>query len=268
MGSSKSYDVIVVGAGSMGMSAGYYLARRGAKTLLIDAFDPPHPMGSHHGETRLIRHAYGGGPTYIRMALRADQLWRELEEKTGERLLVRSGVLNLAPLAAGAWKPRMEEAKRFGVQAERLDAAEIRKRWPGAAIPDSYEGMYEPNAGYLNSERCVAAYRRLALEAGAELLTGAFVTDVKVAGQSLVFVSTEKDVYLADNAILCAGAWFGRLQPPMSVPVRALRKTVGWFVPILQRKGIYRTEYESDTLRGNLELPIPANRYSLQRAGV
>ena len=31
-------------------------------------------------------------------------------------------------------------------------------------------------------------------------------------------------------------------------------------VPILQQRGVFRTEYESDTLRGNLELPRPAFR--------
>lgn len=36
-------------------------------------------------------------------------------------------------------------------------------------------------------------------------------------------------------------------------------------VPILQSRGIYRNEYESDTLRGNLELPIPPNRYTVQK---
>ncbi|WP_348945196.1 LLM class flavin-dependent oxidoreductase [Chitinibacter sp. FCG-7] len=34
-------------------------------------------------------------------------------------------------------------------------------------------------------------------------------------------------------------------------------------VPILQKRGLFRTEYEASTLRGNLGLPIPANRYSL-----
>lgn len=44
-----------------------------------------------------------------------------------------------------------------------------------------------------------------------------------------------------------------------------LRDFVGQVVPILQARGIYRTEYESDTLRGNLGLPIPANRYTAAR---
>jgi alkanesulfonate monooxygenase SsuD/methylene tetrahydromethanopterin reductase-like flavin-dependent oxidoreductase (luciferase family) len=32
-------------------------------------------------------------------------------------------------------------------------------------------------------------------------------------------------------------------------------------VPILQKRGLFRTEYEADTLRDHLGLPIPANRY-------
>ncbi len=44
-----------------------------------------------------------------------------------------------------------------------------------------------------------------------------------------------------------------------------LRDFVDKVVPILQERGIYRTEYESDTLRGNLGLPIPANRYAAAR---
>lgn len=36
------YDVIVIGAGSMGMAAGYFLSKSGKSTLLIDSFNPPH----------------------------------------------------------------------------------------------------------------------------------------------------------------------------------------------------------------------------------
>ncbi|TXL89981.1 NtaA/DmoA family FMN-dependent monooxygenase [Streptomyces sp. IB2014 016-6] len=33
-------------------------------------------------------------------------------------------------------------------------------------------------------------------------------------------------------------------------------------VPILQKRGLFRTEYAADTLRGNLGLPVPANRHT------
>jgi FMN-dependent oxidoreductase (nitrilotriacetate monooxygenase family) len=41
-----------------------------------------------------------------------------------------------------------------------------------------------------------------------------------------------------------------------------LERFVDGVVPILQARGLFRTEYEADTLRGNLGLPIPANRYA------
>jgi alkanesulfonate monooxygenase SsuD/methylene tetrahydromethanopterin reductase-like flavin-dependent oxidoreductase (luciferase family) len=39
-----------------------------------------------------------------------------------------------------------------------------------------------------------------------------------------------------------------------------LRDFIDLVVPILQERGIFRTEYESETLRGNLELPKPSFR--------
>ncbi|MFC5653843.1 N-methyl-L-tryptophan oxidase [Paenibacillus solisilvae] len=225
---TKSYDVIVVGAGSMGMSAGYELARRGMKTLLIDAFDPPHPHGSHHGEPRLIRHAYSGGEAYVRMALRADERWLELEKLTGEKLLERSGVLNMADPAVYSYEVRREAASSFGVQVEWLSGQEIHKRWPNLTLPDHYRGMYEPDAGFLYSEKCVAAYKRLALEAGADWLPHTFVTGIKPE-QGSVKVETEGETFAAGHVILSAGAWFKTLEPFITLPIRTIRKVVGWF---------------------------------------
>lgn len=47
-----------------------------------------------------------------------------------------------------------------------------------------------------------------------------------------------------------------------------LEDFVDQIVPILQARGLFRTDYESDTLRGNLGLPIPQNRYAQQRQHV
>ncbi|OIK13073.1 monooxygenase [Bacillus sp. MUM 116] len=41
-----------------------------------------------------------------------------------------------------------------------------------------------------------------------------------------------------------------------------LKDFVDYVVPVLQKRGLYRTEYEADTLRGNLGIPFPENRYS------
>lgn len=224
----STYDVIIVGAGSMGMSAGYHLAKRRIKTLLVDAFDPPHTEGSHHGESRLIRHAYSGDPAYIDLALRADELWKEAEALSGTELLIRSGVLNLADSRVYSFGSRLAEAEKRKVRVELLNAGGIRRRWPALTVPESFEALYEPEAGYLYSERCISAYRGLALKHGAELLTNTPVLHV-TASEGEVTVHTKNGDYSGASAILSAGAWFGALSPFIHLPVKAVRKVVGWF---------------------------------------
>ncbi|MDU0201811.1 MULTISPECIES: N-methyl-L-tryptophan oxidase [Paenibacillus] len=224
----NSFEVIVVGAGSMGMSAGYYLARRGIRTLMIDSYDPPHENGSHHGEPRLIRHAYSGGKSYINLALDADRLWRELEAASGHKLLARSGVLNMADQLSGKFITRLPGCAEAGVQVEMLDAAEVHRRWAGITLPESYEAMYEPNAGYLFSEQCIAAYRKLALAEGAMLLPYNPVQHIQADGAG-VRVRTRAGEFSADQLIITAGAWFKHLEPFITLPIRSVRKTVGWF---------------------------------------
>jgi N-acetyl-S-(2-succino)cysteine monooxygenase len=55
------------------------------------------------------------------------------------------------------------------------------------------------------------------------------------------------------------------VQPPY-IP-GAVDDFVDLVVPELQRRGLFRREYESATLRGNLGLPRPINQYALKRAG-
>ncbi|WP_333891333.1 FAD-dependent oxidoreductase, partial [Atlantibacter subterraneus] len=85
------YDLIIVGSGSVGAAAGYYATRAGLKVLMTDSAHPPHKEGSHHGESRLIRHAYGEGEKYVPLVLRAQALWDELQQLSGEKIFTRSG---------------------------------------------------------------------------------------------------------------------------------------------------------------------------------
>lgn len=98
------YDLIIIGSGSVGAAAGYYARRAGLNVLMTDAHQPPHQEGSHHGSSRLIRHAYGEGEKYVPLVLRAQQLWDELAEISGEAVFERTGVINLGP-ASSAFSP-------------------------------------------------------------------------------------------------------------------------------------------------------------------
>ncbi|WP_028545280.1 N-methyl-L-tryptophan oxidase [Paenibacillus taiwanensis] len=227
----SGYDVIVVGAGSMGMSAGYYLARRGLKTLMIDAFDPPHEQGSHHGDTRLIRHAYSGDALYSAWALRADVLWQELEALTGEQLLLRCGVLHLSVAEEAALVEKAQRAQQHHIPYEVIQAEAISRRWPGICASDTMSGLYEPTAGVLFSEACIRAYRQLALEAGALLLPYTKVEHIQ-AGKARaqgVTVTTSNGRFHADQIVIATGAWYQMLEPFVKLPIQPVRKVIGWF---------------------------------------
>jgi sarcosine oxidase len=93
MSSKNHFDHIVLGVGSMGSAACYYLAKRGHRVLGLEQFDITHEKGSHGGESRIIRKAYFEHPDYIPLLERAYHLWRELEEQTDTQLYFKTGLL-------------------------------------------------------------------------------------------------------------------------------------------------------------------------------
>src|SRR5206468_5206053 len=91
---NSPYDAIVIGVGGMGSATVYELARRGIRVLGLERFDIPHDLGSSHGVNRIIRLAYWEDPAYVPLLRRAYELWRELELRRGEQLLVITGSID------------------------------------------------------------------------------------------------------------------------------------------------------------------------------
>lgn len=226
----SQYDVIIVGAGSMGMAAGYYLSRTNQKILLLDAHNPPHDQASHHGETRIIRHAYGEGEAYVPLALTAQRLWYELEQVSGRSLFLNTGVLNAGQRSSRSMQTIIKSAAQYDLPLEVLTAEEVRTRWSGLTMPDDYIGCFEPTSGVLKCEDCIEAYRDLAVANGVDIRTNATVTTL-TAHATGVDVTVGSDIYSADALIVAAGAWSGPLleQTGLSLPLRPVRKTFAWF---------------------------------------
>jgi N-methyl-L-tryptophan oxidase len=212
------------------MSAGYHLSKRGLNVLMLDAFDPPHTNGSHHGETRIIRHAYGEGEQYVPLALRAQELWGELERESGIRLFSPTGVLNFGAPGSRFLEEVKRSAERHGLPLDVLSAEEIRDRWPGIEMPDDFIGCFESSSGVLFSEECIRAYRQLAEEQGAVFLPNSPVERIEIHADG-VTVHTREARFLAETLIVSAGAWAGRLLADMGLrlPLVPVRKTVAWF---------------------------------------
>lgn len=223
------YDVIIVGAGSMGMAAGYYLAKAGKKVLMLDTYTPPHQEGSHHGDTRIIRYAYGEGASYVPFVKRAGELWQELETLADEHLFLQTGVVNIGEPTCAFIQNVKASAAFYGLALEYYSAAEAMNKWPGLSLPVNLVAYFEPTAGVLRVEACIRAYKKLALEAGASLQTNEKVLTIQ-AGE-MVQVQTAQNIYKAKHLIVTAGAWATELLQTLgiTIPVTPTRKTFAWF---------------------------------------
>jgi sarcosine oxidase/N-methyl-L-tryptophan oxidase len=223
-------ETIIIGAGAMGMAAGYYLANQGKKVLLIDAFDPPHTEGAHHGETRIIRHAYGEGEQYVPLALRAQELWNDLEKMSDKKLFLQTGVLNAGAPDSSYMKNVIKSAQTHSLPVETLAAREINEKWPGFAVSDDFIGCFEKNSGVLMVEECVRAYRQLALKHGAILKTNSTATSIHAA-ESSITVKTEDETWTGETLIVTAGKGTGPILSALGLklPLQPVRKTFSWF---------------------------------------
>lgn len=224
------YDVAIVGAGSMGMAAGYFLAKKGQKVILLDAGDPPHHNASHHGETRIIRHAYGEGEAYVPLALRAQALWQQLEQESNQSLFLNTGVLNMGERESPFIQNLIASAVKYQLPLDILDASQVSERFPGITLPDNYIGCFESTSGVLRCEACIRAYRTLAIGHGAKLLTYHGVDSIDIHESGVTLTSGET-VISADRLIVSAGAWSAEIlrQLNLTLPMQPTRKTFAWF---------------------------------------
>lgn len=221
----------------MGMSTGASLAKQNVKTLLIDAFDPPHNQGSHHGETRMIRHAYGEGKAYVNLVKRAQQLWQELEQETGEKIFNQTGVLGLGSEASPFLKETIEASEKFDLPLTLFTSGQVKERWPGITIPNDYIGIFESDSGLIYSENAIKAYKNIALNNGADFLPNTKVSNIDMSEEKIQ-VETANGVYHGKKVIVTAGAWMAKLLDMIELPIQPVRKVFGWFDPLT-------TDYES-----------------------
>ena len=232
------YDVVVIGLGAVGSAATYQLAQRGMRVLGIDRYAPPHTFGSTHGGTRITRLAIGEGVHYSPLAIRAHEIWREIEKETGADLLCTNGGLVISSdnkksktHVDGFFRNTVAAAKRNGIAHELLEAAEIRRRYPMFRVADEEYGYFEPSAGFVRPEACVHAQLELAKKHGAHLATRETVTAFEPS-PSHVRVVTDRGAYEAHKLIVAAGAWAPELLgPPFADLFKVYRQVQFWFAP-------------------------------------
>jgi sarcosine oxidase len=227
-----AYDVIVVGIGGMGSATAWQLARRGQRVLGLERFDIPHTMGSSHGVTRIIRLPYYEDPAYVPLLHRAYALWRELEAATRERVLITHGSLDGGPEDGEVFQGALASARLHKLEHEVLTGAQVNARFPGYNLPAGSRTVFQPQGGYLLSERAIVAHVRAAQAAGAEIHARERVLDweARPGGEGVV-VTTDRGRYEAGRLVLTAGAWMADLAPLLQGLAVPERQVLAWLQP-------------------------------------
>jgi glycine/D-amino acid oxidase-like deaminating enzyme len=172
-----SADVVVVGAGVIGSSAAYELAKRGRKVVVVDKAGAP-GQGSTSASSAIIRFDYSTRDT-VATAWESFHCWAAWPEHLGApddaglARYVRTGYINFdVPISPMSRTIRLYD--EVGVRYEVWDAATLKQRvpgidagryWPPKPVDDDgfYEdatgelsGVFEPDGGYINDPQLAA----------------------------------------------------------------------------------------------------------------
>ena len=151
----------VVGAGVMGLASARVLAQRGHDVTVYEQFELKHKRGSSHGTSRIFRLSYHD-EYWIRLAQRAYELWRELEQESGRKLLELDGLVDVQRVPTR----RVEALSGAGVPVEELTPAEARERF-GFAYEDVESLVFTRDAGIALADATIDALADGARTAGA-----------------------------------------------------------------------------------------------------
>lgn len=214
---TETADVVVVGAGVMGLAAARALRRAGREPLVLEQFSVGHTHGSSHGATRIFRLAYDE-PEWVRLAREALPLWRELEAEAREPLLELTGLVDL-PLDL----ERLGEAlEATGTAYELLTPEEVEHRF--GLTTHGREAVFQPEAGVVLAERASRAFA-----AGLRVHEHRPVRQI-VPRDGGVRLATDGGPIDAEIAVVAAGMWARRLlEPFVDLPVVPTRETVSYF---------------------------------------
>jgi sarcosine oxidase len=227
---NKTFDVIVIGVGSMGSAACYYLAQRGAKVLGLEQFDSPHTYGSHAGQSRIIRKAYFEHPDYVPLLERAYANWHALEQASGEQVYEQTGLLYFSRPDHMLVSGTIASSTAHHIPLERLDESTIRKKYPQVELPTGYTGLMESDAGFVRPEKAIQLYRDLSEQAGAEIRTQTRVLSWSGSTDG-VEVRTDKGNAHGLTLIITAGPWAGMLIPELQPKLQVTRQVLAWVTP-------------------------------------
>ena len=212
-------DFLVVGAGIFGSTAALSLRERGYRVTLIDPGPIPYALAASTDVSKVVRMEYGSNRQYMQMVIQAIEGFHNWNALFGETLYHETGILatSMAPMEDNEFvKSSYEMLLEEGQRPERLDGAEIARRFPAWTTGNYVDGFYNPRGGYAESGRVVGKLVAHAAEVGVDVQPGQTADQLLVNGNRVQGMRTrEGETFAAEHTVVAAGSWTHWLLPAL-----------------------------------------------------
>ena len=228
----QRYDAIVIGAGVIGSSVAYHLARFGAgRVLVLERLQIG--AGTTTQSSGILRTHY----SVLENVELARQSWSVFTDFAGylgdedaSAGLVRCGYLICAPDGPklDPLRQALEGQRSKGIEVSYLDQREARDLLPIARFDDAALIGYEPEAGFADAYLVATGFARAARRAGVRIMEGVSVEQLLTDKGRVVGVRTAQGDFASDTVISTQNIWAGDIErwTGIPTPVKAERHTV------------------------------------------
>jgi sarcosine oxidase, subunit beta len=243
-------EVVIVGGGVTGLSAGWWLARSGVKVTVLDKFIVGWEASGRNG---------GGASHYASPLFDEEQrMWPQMDELLGyptehqkERIIVA--------MTERQWEQYRfvaERHQRLNHPIELLDTKQVLDAVP-LASESNFGGVHYKFGGHANPQRSVQAYAWALQDLGGTIVQHSPVTGFETAGGKVTAVKTANATYGCDAVVVAAGPQIPQLmaQLGVDVPLAAARAEmiITEPAPMMPIGGVDGHKlYGRQTMRGNL----------------
>jgi glycine oxidase len=211
----KSWDVIIIGGGIIGLSLSIELRKKDASVLILERGEPGREASSAAGGMLVdcpFETPAALQPLAAASASMYPEFVRELELESGMKIDLRNQGTILFPSAAHVSHPAFEAATQIPAPLAEFEPALAEVDRPAFYLK---ERSVDPRA---LTPAALKGARRL----GVDVSSGEEVIAVNLSDGRVSGVTTRKTSFLAAKVVNCAGAWSGQIGP-YAIPTRPVK---------------------------------------------
>ncbi|MDO9568918.1 MAG: FAD-binding oxidoreductase [Hydrogenophaga sp.] len=228
----QSYDAIVIGAGVIGTSVAYHLARLGAgKVLVLDRSQIG--SGTSTQSSGILRTHYSVIEN-VELAQRSWSVFNDFAGYLGDEE-ASAGLVKCGYLISSPDGPKLEPLRAalagqvaMGIRVDLIDQAQASALLPIAQFDDAALIGFEPEAGFADAYLVATGFARAARRQGVKIMEGVNVERLLMEGGRVVGVETNQGTFHSHTVISTQNIWAGDIERWTGVPtpVKAERHAV------------------------------------------